>query len=290
MKKIKLYILPVLFIAFIITACEDAPPLDYVKKYYLEAYIFVGDPIKNIKVLATQPLSDSFNYTKSLIKDANVVIKSGNNTYPLVYDFDKNSGYYYSDTNFRIKELTEYTIEVTFKDGSSMKGTTNTPQSIVWTKVPTGELLYYPLDSLKMPPDTNKLEWKAIPGTLYYIVSLKCLDTLEYGKYLTPVSNEMNRRIVRPWESPESPEYLETTRWGIIPTNSSAVLWNAFKWYGKSDLKIYNPDYNFLMYFIQYQRTGSFDAKLSNIKGDGFGIFASAAYIQKDFFLIKNQP
>ncbi len=270
-------------------SCQDVPPNDYIKRYYVEGYLYVNQPIKGIKVMFTQTVSDSFKYENSFIKDAEVIIKTSDKSYVLNYDFEKKTGYYLNDTSINVTPSTNYTLEVRLKDGSFLTATTTTPNTTKWVKgLP--DLVYYPKDTLKLAAvDSLQLTWERVPGTIVYLISTKCTDTTEYGLYLDPPRDEKNRRIVRPWER-AGQEYNETTRWGFIPNNTTPVVWNTLKWFGKNTLRVYVPDEFFLKYFIQYQRSSAYDPKLTNIKGDGFGIFASAFYLEKEFILIKNQP
>ncbi len=276
-------------LVFLNYACEDPAPLEYIPQNFIEAYLIVGEPIKNIKIMRTQPLVDSFNYKNSFITDANVKIKYENQILELIPNSDVFEGYYYPDTNLLVKPNTKYNLEVKLKDGKIITGETITPGVLKW-KRQLPQLIYYPVDTLKLPAnDTLKLSWEQVPGTIVYFIRVKALDTLEYGKYLNPPTDEKNRRIVRPWERGSSAEYNEITRWGFIPNTESPVVWTALKWYGLNEVSILAPDYNFLRWFLQYQRKGQIDPLLTSVNG-AIGIFGSFSEIRTKSFVVKNQP
>jgi len=75
MKKHYSYLVFFAVFAILLSACEDAPPTDYIQQYYVEAYLIVDEPIDGIKLQRTLPIQDSFKLEKALIKDAIVKIK-----------------------------------------------------------------------------------------------------------------------------------------------------------------------------------------------------------------------
>lgn len=287
-NRIKFIVLSLLII-FLAYSCEDPAPFDYVPQNFVEAYLIVGKPFNNIKIMRSQSLVDSFNYKNSFITDAEVKIKFENQALDLIPNPDIFQGYYYPDTNVVVKPNTKYNLEVRLKDGNIISGETVTPGIIKWKKQ-LPQLIYYPIDTLKLPAnDTLKLSWEQVPGTIVYFIRVKCLDTLEYGKYLVPPTDEKNRRIVRPWERGTSAEYNEITRWGFIPNTETPVVWNSIKWYGLNEVSVLAPDYNFLRWFLQYQRKGQIDPLLTSVKG-AIGIFGSYSEVRTTTFVVKNQP
>lgn len=288
LNKIK-SILILLVIGLGIYSCEDSAPLDYIPQYFVEAYLVVGEPINNIKLMRTQPLADSFIYKNSFITDAEIFLKSENQLIQLIPHPDIFQGYYNPDTSVLVKPNTKYNIEIRLKDGKIITGETTTPGVIKW-KRQLPQLIFYPIDTLKLPAnDTLKLAWEQVQGTIVYFIRVKSLDTLEYGKYLFPPTDEKNRRIVRPWERGNSAEYNEITRWGFIPNTETPVVWNAIKWYGLNEVSILAPDYNFLRWFLQYQRKGQIDPLLGSVNG-AIGVFGSYSEIRTTTFVVKNQP
>lgn len=294
MRKIIFIIITIV----LLSSCQDPIPTDYIPQNYLEAALLVDQPIDNIILMRSQPINEVFNYEKSLIRDAEVIIRGDNREFKLQIDSKGERGYY-SVEDYLIKANTIYTIEVLMKDGSRITGTTLTPDKVEWVR-DLPENIQYPKDTIrKISNDT--LIWEGIPTPIeegaiksngYWGVSVKCLDSLEYGLYLDSVSNsEKNRRLYNAFSNPDNQwRYKELAQWGIIPNKKTPVVWNFFKWYGLHEIAIYNMDNNYIKWFFQRVVQSEFDPNLSTVKGDGIGVFGSLNGIRDTFFLVKNQP
>lgn len=279
-----------LLAAAFVVSCEDDAPFDYEEDIYVEAFLFVDEPINNIKVMRTQPLNDAYAFENAIIKDAVVKIIEGADTITLDYDEDKYTNYNKQD--YTIKPNTEYKLEIRLQDGRSMTGTTVTPSTFDWARPPK-PVIQFPIDSIDKPsPDSLEIEWSAAPGTKFYLLNVLCLDTLEYGKYLEPPQPEnMNRRAYNPLFEEDENWYEEPSSYNLLSTTVTPTVWLAFKWFGKHEIIIYAVDYNYIRWFQQaYWTFGEYDPNLNSIEGDGFGCFGSAKRIRASTFVLKNQP
>lgn len=294
MKKILLIILALITL----NSCEDPVPTDYVPQNYLEAALIVGQPIDNIVLMQSQPINISFDYEKSLIRDAEVIITGDGKEFKLQIDPKGNRGYY-SNEDYRVKGNTQYSIEVRLADGSRITGTTLTPDTLVWDKS-APDLIQYPKDTIRKETDI-KLSWIGTPTPIkidentikngFWGISVKALDTLDYGVYLDDVpDSEKNRRLYNAFASSSNEwRYKELALWGIIPSNATPVIWNYFKWYGLHEIAIYNMDNNYLKWVFQRIVQSEYDENLSTVEGNGIGVFGSMNAIRDTFFLVKNQ-
>ena len=279
-------------IAVIIVSCEDPAPTDYIPDIVVEGLLIVDEPIRNITVIRTQPLADSFSYYNSLISNAIVKIKSEGQEFLLDYNppgNDNKPGYYFSDTSYKVKSNQLYEMEV-IVDGKIMTGTTFTPARTDWIRSPK-KYIQYPIDSINLPP-TDTIEWKRADKANFYLIGISCLDTNGYGEYLNPQTNEKNRRIERPFRNDRS--YWELTSFVPIPagtdtSTSTPIVWSVFKFFGKHQVSIFVPDFNFLRWFAQAQARGQVEPILQSIN-NGFGYFGSASVIRDTSVLLKNQP
>ncbi|MDQ1267149.1 MAG: hypothetical protein QG635_2303 [Bacteroidota bacterium] len=269
-------------------SCEDSAPTDYIPETVVEAFLLVGEPIREIRVMKSQPIQQEFDYNKSQITNARSVrIIQVQDTFNLVFAFSDSSGYFYSDTSYLVKSKTLYKLEITLDDGSFISGETMTPDISQW-KHRYSDILYYPIDTVLLPTvDSIFAEWEKVPGIEYFVMSVRCLDTLEYGKYLIPSTDELNRRIGKPFSRDAA--YYEISNWTVLPASRVPIFWSAFKWYGLHEFNVYVPDGNFLEWFIQYIARGQYDYRLASIKG-AKGAFGSAAPIRDTAFVVKNQP
>ncbi len=267
------------------TSCEDQVPTKYIPRNFVDAILIVGKPIRNIVISKSQPPLDSFNFAASLIRDANVIIRGDGREFVLKTDPEGEAGYYFDDDTYLVKPNMTYELEVNLTDGTLMTGKTETPGVTAWINR-VSKPLQYPLDSIKLPA-TESISWQKVSGHPIFFISVTALDTLDYGKYLDPPTDEMNRRIERPFWDDDF--YREISQWVWIFNDKTSVVWNIFKWYGVQEVAIYVPDYNFFKWFEQYLMDQQYNDLLGSIEG-GFGVFGSASVIRDTTFLIKNLP
>ncbi|MGA2299049.1 MAG: DUF4249 family protein, partial [FCB group bacterium] len=195
----KLYLLAIasilLSISVLINSCEDPVPVAYVQQTYVQGFLLVDSPIQNILIMNSQPVTDSFNIKTSIVKDATVKITGDGREFDLVIDTTGTQGYYFPDSTYLVKSGITYKLEIKLKNNTLITGETTTPIKTQWIEK-TPYFINYPKDTIKLPPlDSVKLHWDTVHSTDYYLISVRCLDTLYYGKYLSPPTNEMNRRI-----------------------------------------------------------------------------------------------
>ena len=287
LKKIIL-IIP---LAILIFGCEDPIPKDYEKITIVEALLIIDEPIQNIRITKTMPLTELYNYDDAVIDDATVYIYEGEEEFELVFRYSDamgKSGYYFPDTTYLVKRNTTYNLKIILPDGTNVTGTTTTPDSISWVKA-FPKFVQYPLDSVNLPSDTSIYpEWtRSRSGNAFYFANITCLDTLEYGKYLSPSTDELNRRTYAPNRRERS--YLELSVNAFVLSNRVPIPWRAFRWFGHHEIKIYVPDVNYEIWLMYVIMAGNLNEKAYTVKGCA-GFFGSAFAIKDDFVLLKNQP
>ena len=296
MNKIKIF-LATLVSLIIFTACEDTAPFEYEKDHYIEGYLIVDNPIEKIKVMRTVPLNDKFTYQDAMIKSADVTISTENKTFDLNYKSEPEPGFYYEDTTYKVKPETYYDLRVELQSGEVYTGRTRTPARFQWKNDPVDKLYFPPnpeeyddISSLPNPPDSTKISWTRSGKVNFYIISVKCLDTANYGKYLSPPIQEKNKRTYKPWEGDEN-YYKELTSTNFIANTKTPVVWFSFKWHGPHEVKVQAPDNNYLKWFLQYAGFDGdvYNPNLNTIKGGAFGVFGSTAEISQEMFLYKHE-
>jgi hypothetical protein len=291
----------VFFCVFSLTSCQEAgfgdffgsPSInDYIEDYAVQALLIVGEPIEDIRVMRSLPITSAFSLDSAAVTNATVRIFE--NDVPIVLQFDSTTHTYKAASNLRVKPSTRYRLEINLRnlkgEALTLGGTTTSPAQIRWTRPPK-DTLWYPKDTTLLPsPDSLLIAWTPVPGVTDYIFSTLCLDTLEYGKYLRPPTNERNRRIERFFEA-QLPRFNEPVRAGIRAVTQSPVIWTAFKWFGRQELRIYAPDVNWANWFRQtnFGQNPRFNYRLGSIE-NGKGVFASASMARHFTFVYKNQP
>ena len=217
--------------------CEDPIPTDYVPESVFTGYLIVDEPIQAIRLTRSSPPLDSFEYRNTAIIDAQIRIWSQSDTFNLQYiSSDTGVGEYRAfDTTKLVKPGVEYFMEAKLADGRTLTSSTITPERVAWVQAPR-EVLQYPVDTIKLPsPDSLKLIWTRSPGVTEYLISVESLDTLNYGSYLEPMSEEKNRRIERFFENESDTDVI---RWGFLQNTQVNVVWFAFKWFGQHEITI----------------------------------------------------
>lgn len=275
----------ILLILFIIsiTSCVDENSNDFIEETIVEALLIVDEPIQNIRISKTIPILDTFSFERSAIKDAKAIIyNEKGDTFELIYDSEL-FNYKAINQSHLVEENQKYFLKIIYKN-DTITGNTLTPKTFNWIqKAP--DIIQFPKDSLTLS-DVIKISWEN-PGSFnFYHIVVKCLDTLNYGSYLSPANDEQNRRIslIRDDEF----YFNNTTNHGLSPLNEGSIIWTTFKWYGLQEVTIYNPDFNWFRWLGQYFQS-EYNDILSTVEGKrARGVFGSASAIRDTSFLLKN--
>ncbi len=273
-------------------ACEDAPPTDYIPTPFVEAYLIVDEPIRNVIVGVSQPVTQPFDYASMIDAGAEVVLSTEGTDYNLEFkEMNGIGSYFLPDTTISVMPETRYSIHVRTRDGKTVTASTVTPKRIAWI-IPPRDLLQYPQDTTVLySPDSLRISWTR-GNSPEYLVRVNVLDTLEYGMYLVPPVSEVNDRTNNiSFEKPDDPQFYTATRWGFIQANQAPTVWAAFRWYGRNEVAILAPDKALLDWFKATQwggRSVEYRPEYSNIVG-GVGVFGSASVIAKEVFVLKRK-
>ncbi len=286
----KLYLLPLALLALLIVSCEDEPPNIYIQEYYVEGYLFIDHKPSGIKIFKTQPLDVEYNFEDAIVKDAEVKLTDAvGNVYDLIYRGGDDPGYFYPNEDMIIRKQTKYKLDVTTPDGKYIWGETVTPDTISWV-IPPKDVIYYPKENGSLPEvDSLRIKWTKAERTNFYLLYTICLDTLEYGKYLEPPTDEPNRRIKNLFSDRDRSSYYKNTSFmTIIANTETPTVWLAFKWFGLHNIDILVPDFNLIKWFVQSKWSNNqYDPLSSSINGDGFGVFGSAYRLSHEVMLMK---
>lgn len=281
-------------LALVCTGCEDPVPTDYTEEVMIEGLLIVGEPLDNVRILRSLPVTDTFSFERASIPDAVMSVRADGVEVPMEFVPDARGGTYRAkDTTYRVRSNVEYSVIVRAR-GAELSGVTRTPLPFAYTVPPRPWLRYPRADSLLVSvADSLLISWTAVQGTEQYIISLTCLDTLGYGRYLNPPTADTNARTVRP-----NPDFFdqsgtllanERTTIGSTRFTTTQTVWGVFRWYGRYEIRIYAPDPAFQdwMSLVGSGRRSSYDYRRSNVRG-GLGVWGSASVIKYQTFLLKN--
>ncbi|MBU3679946.1 MAG: DUF4249 family protein [Candidatus Kapabacteria bacterium] len=282
-----------LIVAILASGCEDPVPTDYKEEIMLEGLLLVGEPLQDVRILKTLPVTDTFSFERASLPDAKISVFADGVSIPMEFIPDSRGGTYRAvDTSYRVKAATLYSVAVR-ANGATLTASTRTPATFAWITPPKTWIRFPQADSLLTAVDDSLLvTWSPVQGTELYIIGLTCLDTLGYGAYLDPPTSDTNLRTVRP-----KPDFFdrsgtlianERTTLGATPFTTSQTVWGVFRWYGQHELRVYAPDGAFLewFYLVGGGRRSSYDYRLGNIRG-GLGVWGSASLIKQRSFLLK---
>lgn len=283
---------------FIITGllfvgCEDPVPTDYTEEIMLEGLLLVGEPLQDVRILRTLPVTDTFSFSRAALPEAKIAVTANGIDVPMEYVPDDRGGTWRAvDTTYRVLPNVLYSVVVQAR-GATLTASTRTPVTFSWTTTPRTWIQFPHPDSLLTAVDDSLLvSWTQVAKTQLYIIGLTCLDTAGYGEYLNPLTADTNERTVRP-----KPDFFdrsgtlianERTTLGATPFTTSQTVWGVFRWYGQHELRVYAPDEAFLewFYLVGGGRRSSYDYRLGNING-GLGVWGSASLVKQRSFLIK---
>lgn len=275
----------------LVVSCGDPVPTDYQEELVVEGFVFVGEPIRDIRVLRTLPITDTFRFVNASIRDALVRITADGVPLDVEFVSDSLGGTYrVTDQQYRAVAGVTYAIEVTAV-GKTITGSTTTPDTLAWVKEPK-DTLQYPGRLFELTRnDSLEVAWTAVPGVGQYVVAVECIDTLGYGEYLSPMTTDSNRRL-RDQDRFDDGTLIasERVRFGFSILTRAPTVWSVFKWFGRQEIRVYAGDQAFQEWFrmVGFGRRSTYDYRLSNIKG-GLGTWASASLIRKATFLKMDQ-
>ncbi len=279
-----------LLASLMLVSCGDPVPTDYQEELMVEGFVFVGEPIHDIRVLRTLPITDTFRFADAAVRDAQVRITADGVPLAVEYVPDSLGGTYrVVDVQYRAMPGVRYDIEVV-AIGKKLTATTTTPDTFEWMQAPK-DTLPYPGRLLELTRnDSLDVSWTPVTGVGQYIVAVECVDTLGYGKYLTPPTADTNRRI-RDQDRFDNGTLIanERVRFGFSILPRAPTVWSVFKWFGQQEIRVYAGDQAFQEWFrmVGFGRRSSYDYRLSNVKG-GLGTWGSASVIRKASFLKKD--
>lgn len=271
--------------SFVIAGCEDSPVTPFIPEYVVQGFLIVDEPIGGITVSRSRAVTDSFSARASAVTDAQVEIITGDTSYALVYRSDTALGdYHLPDTSIRVQPATIYRLRVRTTDGTTMTSATLTPDRIEWIRRPA-DTVTYPVDRQRTPLSEDlRMSWTTTLRASQYIIRQRTLDTINYGIYLNPPTDEQNSVV------PDRRFGRSLTRWSLAPATNMILPFSVFRWHGPHEISIYAPEENLLDWFrlTRLQQQVGYDPILANMEG-GLGSFGSAAMVRTYVFVRKSQ-
>lgn len=274
----------------------DVTDTAYNPKIVMDAYIYGGQKVKDIRITRNFPLNKNIDISQIIISDASVQITdiSANKTYPLSYN-PQNMMYDYTGDDLIIEYGKSYRINVAAKiEGKelSCSSVTTVPNRGLSSPLhDLGEMGYRELDANGKVKKVN-LNILSSDNAAATILSITAMDaSLNNYIYDNAYSSETDTQKIKDnWD-----DLRQSYGWqqGIAPGTPNFnmdVEWYSIYFYGKYRVVIYAADRNFFHYFLSaksvMEQDGNFHEPKMYIDGEGIGVFGSAV---KDtvYFTIK---
>jgi hypothetical protein len=258
----------------------------YSPKIVINAYIYGGQKVQDIRISRNVPLNQGIDTTKIILSEAIVSITDlGNNKeYLLTYNPLRYS-YEYMGNDFIIEYGKSYKIDVqAIIDGKNLHAisTTTVPLSgLKADKQDLGIMAYRQTDALGNIEKIN-VSFRPSDNSAATILSIVSLDasatSFIYNNYyyLETDTQKINNALNR---------YAQnfTYQLGIASGTQDfniPIDWFTIWFYGRYRVIIYAADKNFYDYFITAKNVmeldGNFHDPRMHIDGDGIGVFGSA--------------
>jgi len=246
---------------------EDTQPF-----YVVEAFIYSGEPVDDIRIKELTPLDSGSDASAPLIRDAMVNLVKEGNIYSL--NFDSNTGkYYYPGTDLAIETGDEVRLEVE-ANGRSSYGETVVPM------IPDG--VRKDIENLIVPELIVSLQLRDMIIGLFESARLIVeWDNLGMDFHYVVIENreEVIDPILPEIVPEEAKELLSSFRFITEPTENTSfdVVGVALETYGTHVAKVYRVNQEYVDLFQNdTQDSRDLNAPPTNMIG-AFGIFSAFA-------------
>jgi hypothetical protein len=249
--------------------------------FVVEAYVYADEPIKNIKIKYTTPITET-ETTGLPVTDATVALKRSGKEYFLTYNNATNN-YFYSGGDFQVKPGDALELSVTSKTRTAT-ATTVVPLATKDLKISTDKIYIPPIllnsgtkDQLTQlfAKARIKVNWDNSGNQLHFI-AIESLDSFD---------------PIFPKNFPAGVITLfRTFRFVTAPNRESTydVVGLSLETYGRYRIKVYRVNKEYADLFEnQTQDSRDLNAPPSNIR-NAFGIFSAFASDSAFFEVLKN--
>lgn len=264
-KMRKIVFISIILSLLLFAGCSEDNPIESSPDLYVvSAFLYAREPIDDIQITETLPL-DSADTVAPPITNAQVILKQGDDSFPLVHMSNKPGFYTYQGNDLEIKSGDQFKIEVNYNNifayGETIVPNRPDNVSIMDSVLEVPELSsMYELRNLDLEDYSILISWDNPDATLYYVVIQNFESDPE------PILSDLPEGMLRR-QSITSPakisEYL------ISPMNVSYL--------GRHRAIIYKVNQEYAdLYESREQDSRNLNEPLSNIYG-ALGVFSAFA-------------
>lgn len=259
-------------------------------KIVLEAYIYPGLPVQNIRITRNIPLNTQIQRDALIIDDAAVLLTdlAAERDYDLVFD-DNSQAWRYPGTDLQIRNGQSYKLSVSARiDGRDLQASsvTRVPQAgfRIIQEESTDSIGYHEFGpGLRLLKPT--ITFRRSPGTDFYAFSI----VAEEADLKTFIYPPRNPYVFPDWDEKDveenfydliysSDEIFNASR--EAGTMSRQLEWFHVMFFGRYRVIAYAGDQNMKDFYLSYRNVYEMDGNLHepvfHIAGDGIGVFGSA--------------
>ncbi|MDR3667365.1 MAG: DUF4249 family protein [Ignavibacteriaceae bacterium] len=264
----------------------DITDASYSPKIVINAYIFGGQKVKDIKITRNIPLTQSIDTSTIILQNALVkIIDLGNNkVYTLTYN-PINYSFEYTGNDLIIDYGKSYKIDVqAIIDGQDLHASSTTVVPLSGLKADKPDLGSMTYRETNANGDVNKINISFKPSgnssaTIFSIVALDAsVGSFIYNNYY--YSETDTQKIAHALDRYKQNYAFQINIAPGTQDFTMALDWFTIWFYGRYRVIIYAADKNFYDYFITAQNVmeldGNFHEPQMHIDGDGIGVFGSA--------------
>lgn len=284
-------ILVLISLLFVLAACGDPditlPTDNYKPKITVQAYIFPGEYVKNIRIMRNFPIGQEINpQTMFLTPEQNSVKVTINN---IQLDFDPVTKTYYS-MNILVKEKTTYTIEISAQlEGKSLKtmASTTTPEKGF-------KFLVKNLGTIAYTKNKPYVNFTTSPGVDFYALSIMAdsakVDNFIYeNTFLKTQSREDVEKSFNNYKFQS--KFFANLQSEVSKPYLFSIEDYDYWFYSPYTVIGYAGDVNFRSFALSAGQVQEFDGNFHEpiriFNNDGIGVFASAIKDTLKFKVVK---
>ena len=288
MKFIKNII--IVFTAVFLSSCGDPlveiENVKYEPKITVEAYLYPGEEVNNIKLLSNFPLETTIDSANLILTPNKNFVVATINGIPLLYDEVKK---HYYNNSLIIEHAKKYKLEV----NAVINGKQLYTESETETPKEGFKIIEKNLGDVKYIQQKAEIKFNPAPGTGFYAFSVRAENaTVDNFIYNNPFIPNLERKDIE--ENFNDYLYQLNLIININSTPGTVIDYEVLEldtwFYTNYKVIVYGGDENFKDYVLTVNRVqqpdGNFIEPAFHFKGDGIGIFGSAVKDTVTFNLI----
>lgn len=268
MREMNRVALPLFVLLTFMYGCQSNPVIPAATQIVLQAYLYAGQPVNDITVMLSRPLSSS-DTSNTMVANAAVTLTRNGTVYQLAPVPQDSGQYYYPGQDLVVQPGDQFEIAVT------CDGVTATAETIV-PSIPAG--LSTNISTITFTQDSTTSRFG---GTFVRLTSSDSLVVSWNNSSKLPfyVILESVDSTQQPLTSDSLGNFNFTRRFVTEPTTSSSfqVPQSDFNYLGKYKITLYRVNQEYVnLYASRQQDSRALNEPLTNVT-NGLGIFTAFA-------------